>query len=72
MFIDHNRSSTGKFEVMADVRGSYGEVVHTQVGRNFNDVDRAVAWAAKQAASKGWTGVLVRNRSNGWQYTVVV
>jgi hypothetical protein len=71
MILDSTPKGSGAFHVMADVRGSYGEIVHTQVGRNFVSMQGAIDWAMEKAKRYGWTGVRVVNRSTRWQFTVV-
>ena len=72
MFLDMHHTSVGAFVVMADVEGSYGEVIHTQVGRFHKNSERALAAARRLADKHRWKHVRVVNRNNGWAYTVVV
>lgn len=66
MILDYTRTSTGRFTVHADVRGSYGEVRSgVMVGRRHRSVHAAIA-AGMQLVRGGTRGVVVRNASNGW------
>lgn len=60
MFIDTNSRGKGQFKVFADVTGSYGEVIHRQVGANYVCVENA-AQAAFNLAASGHTNVVLKN-----------
>lgn len=68
MFIDTTKRSKGHVVVFADARGSYGEVVNTQFGRTYRDVQTACT-RAYTLAQKGITGVMVKNLNTGWMRT---
>lgn len=71
MFIDTTKRSKGHIVVLADVRGSYGEVVNAQIGRSYKDVQVANA-AAQRLAAKGMRGVSLHNLNNHWRRTINV
>ena len=48
MYLDFSRRSVGAYAIYATVTGSYGEQVYSQVGRNHDDVHKAVAEAVKR------------------------
>lgn len=72
MFLDFHRTSVGAFVITADVVGSMGERAHVQVGRFHNNAESAICSARNIKRTKGYRYVVVRNRNNGWQFTVAV
>jgi hypothetical protein len=71
MIIGTAPTSKGRFHIMAEVRGSYGEVIRRRVGRLHTDAATAVAAAERYAEQTGAKHVEVcSTREVGWVFTV--